>query len=42
MKNDIVNRNDIEFLVNKFYDKVKTNISVGYIARLVCPKIQSA
>lgn len=31
MKNDITNKNDIELLVNTFYDKVKTNLIIGHI-----------
>lgn len=31
MKNDITNRNDIELLVNTFYDKVKANPIIGHI-----------
>lgn len=31
MKNDIATRNDIELLVNTFYDKVKTNKIIGHI-----------
>ncbi|MBK8625562.1 MAG: group III truncated hemoglobin [Saprospiraceae bacterium] len=31
MKQDIKNRNDIELLVNTFYDKVKTNNILGNI-----------
>jgi len=31
MKNDIQNRADIELLVRSFYDKVKTDDTIGYI-----------
>lgn len=31
MKKDIETKNDIELLVNSFYDKVKTNEILGYI-----------
>ena len=31
MKKDIENRNDIELLVNGFYDKVKEDKTIGYI-----------
>ena len=31
MKKDIENRNDIELLVNGFYDKVKEDKMIGYI-----------
>lgn len=30
MKTDIKNRNDIEKLVNAFYDKIKTDSTIGY------------
>lgn len=30
MKTDIKNRNDIEKLVNAFYDKIKTDAKIGY------------
>lgn len=30
MKTDIKNRNDIEKLVNAFYDKIKTDGTIGY------------
>lgn len=30
-KTDIANREDIELLVNTFYDRVKTNLVLGYI-----------
>lgn len=30
MKTDIRNRNDIEKLVNAFYDKIKTDAKIGY------------
>ena len=31
MKKDIANRTDIELLVNKFYDKVTADTTIGYI-----------
>lgn len=31
MKKDIINRNDVELLVNSFYDKVKENNIIGPI-----------
>lgn len=31
MKQDILNRNDIELIVNTFYEKVKKNETIGYI-----------
>ena len=31
MKTDIKNRKDIELLVNEFYNKVKTDVVIGYI-----------
>jgi hemoglobin len=31
MKKDIENREDIELLVNSFYDKIKTNAILGHI-----------
>jgi len=31
MKPDISQRNDIELLINTFYEKVKTNAVIGYI-----------
>lgn len=31
MKKDITDRADIELLVNTFYDKVRTNETIGYI-----------
>lgn len=31
MKKDIENRNDIELLVNSFYDKVKADLVIGFI-----------
>src|SRR6187402_203052 len=31
MRRDITNREDVEALVNSFYDKVKTNAQIGYI-----------
>lgn len=31
MKNDITNRQDIELLINRFYDKVKVDGVIGYI-----------
>jgi len=31
MKNDIQNRADVELLVRSFYDKVKTDDTIGYI-----------
>jgi hemoglobin len=31
MKKDILNRNDIEILVNSFYEKVKKDEVIGYI-----------
>lgn len=31
MKTDIKNRNDIEILVNAFYDKIKTDTKIGYL-----------
>jgi hemoglobin len=31
MKKDIENRNDIELLINSFYDKVKKDKTIGYI-----------
>lgn len=30
MKTDVRNRNDIEKLVNAFYDKIKTDAKIGY------------
>ncbi|MBP6516520.1 MAG: group III truncated hemoglobin [Chitinophagales bacterium] len=31
MKKDIYNREDVELLVDTFYDKVKANATIGYI-----------
>jgi len=31
MKKDIENRNDIELLINSFYNKVKKDTTIGYI-----------
>jgi len=31
MKNDIVNRKDIELLITSFYEKVKSDDTIGYI-----------
>jgi hemoglobin len=31
MKKDIENRNDIELLINSFYDKIKKDETIGYI-----------
>lgn len=31
MKNDLYNREDVELLVDTFYDKVKANATIGYI-----------
>jgi hemoglobin len=31
MKRDIENRDDIELLVNSFYDKIRTNVILGHI-----------
>lgn len=30
MKTDIINRNDIEKLVNAFYEKAKTDVTIGH------------
>lgn len=42
MKNDIRGRQDIEILINSFYDKVKQDATIGYIfndvARVDWPK----
>ena len=37
MKNDIKNRNDIELLVNIFYDKVKANAITGPVLNDIAP-----
>lgn len=31
MKKDLYNREDVELLVDTFYDKVKANATIGYI-----------
>ncbi len=37
MKTDIVNRKDIELLINSFYDKVKVDAVIGYFFDKVIP-----
>jgi hemoglobin len=37
MKKDILNRSDIELLVNSFYDKVKTDPLIGHYFSKVIP-----